>query len=141
VIATVIVVIEILQLLDLRDNEGLIFLVVMLAVAVLTLRAFGMGASVPWVPRIPLPKSGSGTKQRRSSRSGGGGGIRRMRRKGQPNLTVVPPRPGAMPPRPPEMAAEIDALLDKIADQGIDSLTPAERARLEEHSKRLRGDG
>ena len=51
------------------------------------------------------------------------------------HLSSVPP--------PPTVAdqvaqAEIDALLDKVAEQGMDSLTRAERKALEEHSKRLR---
>ena len=35
--------------------------------------------------------------------------------------------------------AELDLVLDKISEQGIDSLTPAERRLLEEMSKQLRG--
>lgn len=46
---------------------------------------------------------------------------------------VVPVRAAAIPPAPPPRAgmAEVDALLDKIAQSGIHSLTQDERARLE----------
>ena len=37
--------------------------------------------------------------------------------------------------------AEIDVLLDKISEHGLDSLTADERRRLDEHSRRLRGEG
>ena len=33
----------------------------------------------------------------------------------------------------------MDWLLDKISASGMDSLTPDERRRLDEHSRRLRG--
>ena len=36
------------------------------------------------------------------------------------------------------MDMEIDALLDQVAERGLDSLTKDQRKRLEEHSKRLR---
>ncbi len=129
VIAAVIVGVDVLQLLGEKDSEGLLFLVVMLAVAVFALRAFGLGEAVPWVPRVKLPTRGDSK-----------GGRTRKKRKGTANLSVVP-RPSAAQPRAPVMSAEIDSLLDKISEHGIESLTPAERARLEEHSKRLRGDG
>lgn len=130
VIAAVVVGVDILQLLGERQDEALLFLLVTLAVGVVALRAFGLGERVPWIPRIKLPKRGG---------SGGGGGGRK-KRKGGANLSVVP-RPSAAPPRAPVMSAEIDSLLDKISEHGIESLTPAERARLEEHSRKLRGDG
>jgi hypothetical protein len=38
-------------------------------------------------------------------------------------------------------AAELDRVLDKISLGGLESLTPAERAVLDESAKRLRGEG
>ena len=43
------------------------------------------------------------------------------------------------PPRTNEMYDEIDRVLDKISDKGIDSLSPAERKVLDDASKRMRG--
>ena len=45
-----------------------------------------------------------------------------------------------MPPPPPSAAdqAELDALLDKIGAQGMDSLSKDEKQRLNDLSKRLR---
>jgi hypothetical protein len=37
--------------------------------------------------------------------------------------------------------AELDRVLDKISLEGIDSLTSDERAVLDEHARRLRGEG
>jgi rhomboid family protein len=57
------------------------------------------------------------------------------------------PRPAARvlvtpPPRPrEERVAELDRVLDKISLEGIDSLTSDERAVLDEHARRLRGEG
>jgi hypothetical protein len=34
--------------------------------------------------------------------------------------------------------AEMDAILDQVSERGMDSLTPQQRKRLEDHSKRLR---
>lgn len=127
VVAGVIVFADALQFLGDGLIEYIWLLFISLIVAVLALRAFGLAENLAWVPKIKLPKRG-----------GGGGG--RKKRKGGANLSVVP-RPSAAPPRAPVMSAEIDSLLDKISEHGIESLTPAERARLEEHSRKLRGDG
>ena len=53
---------------------------------------------------------------------------------------VVKPEPAraAVVPQP---GAALDAVLDKIAAEGIGSLTPAERTMLDDWSKRLRADG
>jgi membrane associated rhomboid family serine protease len=50
--------------------------------------------------------------------------------------TLVAPVP---PPRE-EGVAELDRVLDKISREGLDSLSPAERAVLDEMAKRLRGE-
>ena len=55
------------------------------------------------------------------------------------------PRPMAralvspVPPRE-EHVAELDRVLDKISLEGLESLTPAERAVLDEMARRLRGE-
>ena len=59
---------------------------------------------------------------------------RRRRSRVRGNLSAVP-----SPPQPdPLMDMEIDALLDQVAERGLDSLTKDQRKRLEDHSKRLR---
>jgi hypothetical protein len=73
--------------------------------------------------------------------------IRLWRRK--PKLRVLPDLPSkkipaaAKPANPPGNMAEIDALLDKIAQSGIGSLTPKERAKLDAAREGLlkRGSG
>ncbi len=61
-----------------------------------------------------------------------------------PSITRLPRKPMAparfareSPPAPPESMAEIDALLDKIARSGVESLTPKERDRLESARKKI----
>jgi membrane associated rhomboid family serine protease len=48
------------------------------------------------------------------------------------------PAPSQPEPAPTQPGTALDAVLDKIAADGIDSLTPAERLMLDEWSKRLR---
>jgi hypothetical protein len=55
------------------------------------------------------------------------------------------PRPmtrAAVVPAPPreERVAELDRVLDKISLEGLESLSPAERAVLDDMAKRLRGE-
>src|SRR5215210_1441206 len=50
--------------------------------------------------------------------------------------TLVAP----VPPLREEGVAELDRVLDKISREGLDSLSPAERAVLDEMAKRLRGE-
>ena len=59
-----------------------------------------------------------------------------MRRHKDP-APVIPIRPEARLDRADQ--ADMDWLLDKISASGMDSLTPDERRRLDEHSRRLRG--
>jgi membrane associated rhomboid family serine protease len=52
---------------------------------------------------------------------------------------LVAPAPQAREERE-ERVAELDRVLDKISREGLESLTPAERAVLDEMAKRLRGE-
>jgi len=47
----------------------------------------------------------------------------------------------AIPVRHGDEAAELDRVLDKISLRGLESLTAAERAILDESARRLRGEG
>lgn len=125
VIAAVFVGIQVIQFIGYRDSDGLIFFVVTLAVGLLALRSFGV-LDAAWLPKIPLP-------------------TRKGKRKAKRKLKAVPnPDPGVRPagPRPGDglRQAELDMLLDKIAAEGIESLTREERRRLDEASRRLRDE-
>jgi membrane associated rhomboid family serine protease len=135
-IGAVFVGLEVLQLIGQRNEQGIVFLFVTIATAGITARSMGLAASLPWIPKVPLPGSSSGhgrrSKPARAPRRSSGG------------RTVVEGPWGAPPARPPQSSAamaaqmELDDLLDKISATGMDSLTPAEKRRLNELSKKLR---
>ena len=50
-----------------------------------------------------------------------------------------PPMPTLQAPKPEMRAEDVNALLDKISREGMDSLTQDERRLLEEMSRRMRG--
>lgn len=146
-IGAVIVGIQLLQYLGLRETERIILLFVTIAVAALTARSMGLAQSLPWIPKIPFPGSASGgggsrRKRRSSRRSGASGGGAVVEgpwgasSRGGPTRGVPLP-----PPRPaddPRDQAELDLLLDKISANGMDGLSNDEKRRLNELSKRLR---
>lgn len=121
VFAVVIVGVEVLQLLGLRESERIVLLAVSLATALLAGRAFGVLTQYDWIPNLGR-RSG---KRRRSTRRGG-------------QTVVAGPWSGSSVPDPRDQY-ELDALLDKISANGIDSLGRSEKARLNELSKKLRG--
>jgi len=146
-------VFDLLQILDLRNAGApigglLTFWAASLAVAALGARAFGI-TEFTQIPKIPLPQFITGDpyqkanrareKQQRKGSAGGGksggkgGGLRRSK----DPAPVIPIRPEARLDRADQ--ADMDWLLDKISASGMDSLTPDERRRLDEHSRRLRG--
>ena len=148
-IGAVILGIEFIQLIGNRQEQALLFRVIGLVVAVLAARSFGLLAAYPWIPAVPLGPSGSGRpRPRKPQRRRGPGG----RRSG--DVVAGPwtaPRGGptgtttSLPPPPVPAAdaaadqAELDALLDKISEAGMDGLTTSEKQRLNELSKRMRG--
>jgi Rhomboid family len=129
--------IEVLQLVGLRYWGTLWFLLLVLGASMLTARAMGILEELDWMPKIPLPHSLSGEpvapKRGRAPRG------RPRARRGP--AEVIPMRPGQPTPDDLLRQAEIDVLLDKISEHGLDSLTADERRRLDEHSRRLRGEG
>lgn len=153
VIGAVLLVIEVLQIFsDPQSERHLVFLFVTLAVAGITARSMGLLASVPWIPAIPLGRfSGGGSRRRRPKRQRGGSSSSR-RSSGGGDVVAGPwtaPRSGPtgaapLPPPPVSAAevaadqAELDALLDKISDAGMDGLDADEKKRLNELSKRMR---
>ena len=137
VIAAVIVGIDILQMLGLRQGRQIFFLLVVLLTSLLMLRAYGHGEAIARVvPQIKLPARRGQPSARRGST--------RRRPRGAP---AAEPRPIVVqgpwqPATPDEVArqARIDSLLDKIAAAGLDSLTNDERKWLNDASKRSRDD-
>jgi membrane associated rhomboid family serine protease len=129
--------IEVLQLVGLRYWGTLWFLFLVLGVAALTGRAMGLLDDLDWMPKLPLPRSLSGEpaapRRSRAPKS------RSHSRRGP--AEVIPMRQGQPTPDDLLRQAEIDVLLDKISAHGLDSLTAEERRRLDEHSRRLRGEG
>lgn len=136
VMAALFVAIEVLQLAGDGQTDQIVFLFLVLAVALLALRSFGVIEDVKWVPKLPLP----------TKRAGGGRGPGAARGGKKRKLKAVPNPPADVyrPPAPKAgdglRQAELDMLLDKIAANGIESLTPEERRRLDEASRRLRDE-
>ncbi len=136
VIGAVVVGLQVLQLVGARNGNGLIFLVVLLATAGLAARSFGLATQLPWIPKLPMPGSGVERSSSKRRRSGG------TATKARSRSTVVegPWSAPSSPPSPDAAAAqaELDLLLDKISESGLDSLSSDEKRRLNELSKRLR---
>ncbi len=131
-ITAAIVALEALQIVGLRDDYSLVMFFCLIVTTVVGFRSFGYAESLPQIPKVPLPASitGSVTTSRASRPP-----RRATRRRGRKNLRIVPP-PSPAGDRLAEM--EIDALLDQVASDGLDSLTKQQRKRLEDHSKELR---
>jgi hypothetical protein len=145
-IGAVILGIEIIQLLGNRNERGIAFLFVALATAALTARSMGLLTNYPWVPALPIGSGGGGhSRRQRSSRT-------RRKRSGRGGDVVAGPwgssgrgGPTGPLPQPPVSSAqaaadqaELDALLDKISESGMDGLSGDEKSRLNELSKRMR---
>ena len=128
VIAVVIVGLDALQAIGERDEFALIVLACTVAVALLGIRAFGYATNLTWIPKLSLSSpSSSSSSTTRPSRS-------RRRGRGRDHLRSVPSSTASVSP-------EIDALLDQVSSQGIDSLTRKQRKQLEAHARRLRRRG
>jgi len=149
VLAAVIVGIEFLQLLGNRDEKSILFRLVSIAVAAVTARSMGLASSLPWIPALPMGGNQSGRGRRRRSkpprgrsRRGGGdvvaGPWTSSSRTG-PSGTVSLPQPPVSSADVAADQAELDSLLDKISDSGMDGLSTDEKRRLNELSKRMRG--
>lgn len=130
-LAAIIVGLDFLQALGARNDYQFTMLVFTVVVGVVGIRSFGFANELHWVPKVPLPASMTGeSPSPRAARPQ----RRRRRSRGKGNLSSVPPPPSESP----SADMEIDALLDQVADSGLDSLSKEQRRRLEDHSKRLR---
>lgn len=124
VFAAVIVGIEMLNLIGLRQEEQILILLVSLATAAVTARSFGLLSRYAWIPHLPSRGDRTRAKRKRSGRT-----------------VVAGPWTGTLESSAglsPAEHAELDALLDKTSATGLDSLSKAEKARLNELSKKLR---
>ncbi len=127
VIAAGVVAIEALQTVADRNWFGLLLGTFVVGLALLLVRAMGFAEEADWIPRMPLPAMLGGPAGPSQTQS-------KPRRKRSSNLRAV-----ANDPIQDNLAdMEVDALLDQVAREGIDSLSKAQRKKLEEHSKRLR---
>ena len=131
VFAVVIVGIEVLQLVGLRESERILLLMVSLATVALAGRAFGLLSAYPWIPRLAGTGTGNGSgnnnaKRAKPRRKSGGSKDRDFDR------VVTGPWGG---PSPADHA-EMDQLLDKMNSVG---LSDPERRRLTELGRKLRG--
>ena len=142
-IGAVIVGIQVLQYLGYDEERRILLLFVTLATAALVARSMGLVTALPWIPKLPIPGTGArATRRRRPPRRSSGGG----------EVVAGPwsstsrggPARGAALPQPPGPSsldrdqAELDALLDKISELGMDGLSSDEKRRLNDLSKRMR---
>lgn len=144
VLAAVFVGIEVLQLLGYREEERIVLLFVSIATALITARSMGLAEATPWIPALPWGQGGNRSGSRRRT-------PRRRPPRGRGDVVAGPwsapsgGRSSGPLPQPPASEssardhAELDALLDKISAGGLDALTSAEKKRLNELSKRMRG--
>jgi hypothetical protein len=133
-IAGLIVVINMLQYLGVRDSFSMLFLATTVSVGLIGLRSLGFAEEADWVPKLPLPVGYGGT-----TKPARGASTTRRQRRNRANLRVAPaPAPAQRPELTRLEEVEMDAILDQVSEQGMDSLTPQQRQRLEDHSKRLR---
>ena len=155
VLVAVFIGLDVLQYLGDRLWLALVFELLVAGMALVLLRSFGFGDGVQWVPRIELPAFivGEGVPRNRSSsrgssRPGKASGTKPSRRAGKSSTktsgltgdasggVVTGPWEGSS--SSPASEREVDAILDKIAANGMESLTSDERRALEEASRRRR---
>ncbi|QXC62572.1 rhomboid family intramembrane serine protease [Aquihabitans sp. G128] len=142
VIAAAYVAIEVLGLLGNRAYAQIVLLLLVIAVGVIGARQRGLCEVASFIPRVralggpppsPYGQVGSSRPKRPKARRPGRG---RSRSEGA--VVAGPWNAPTGGPTPLEQA-ELDVLLDRISAGGIDSLTKAEKARLNDLSKRMRG--
>ena len=147
-IAVAFTLLNVLQYSGNGATGAVLFLLFACAIALVAGRSLGLAQAWP-IPHIDLTRIGSGPrsrssgrrrkpKRRRSTGSGSGSGTGSGQRVVDGPWTRTPPAPPPPPPTSVADQAELDALLEKIHEHGIDSLSSTEKQRLNELSKRLR---
>ena len=139
-LAAVFTVLSLLQFSGTGQTGRILFLLISVGVALVAGRSLGLATGWP-IPHLPLDGSGSRRSSRKSkpakpSRSSKGSGQRVVEGPWTRGPAPVPPPTG---PTPADQV-ELDALLDKIGANGMDSLTSDEKKRLNDLSKRLRNN-
>jgi hypothetical protein len=124
IIACVFVLLDVLQQLGIRMFGALLVELGAILVGLVMGRQFGMLDDLPFIPRLVGQASKPAKRPRTASSSGS-------------NVLAGPW--GADPMQAIADQMELDRLLDKISGSGIDSLSNAEKSRLNELSKKLRG--
>lgn len=131
VLALGFVAIDVLGLLGDRFYDDLFLYVLVIGTGVVVMRQFGLAIATASV--IPQLWKGSGATRRPAQPR------RAKGKRSKAPLSVVPdwtsPRQSMR-----DAEAEVNELLDKIARSGMDSLTPEERRRLNDASRRMRDD-
>lgn len=137
-LAAIFTLLNLLQYTGAGANGQVIFLLVSVVVALVAGRSLGLATGWP-IPHIPLDgvASGNGSPKRKSKpkRSAGASSTRGVVQGPWKNAPAPAPPPAA--PSPADQI-ELDALLDKIGANGMDSLSGDEKKRLNDLSKRLR---
>jgi hypothetical protein len=137
VFGAVFVGVDVLQYVGEDRMEELAVLLVIVGIALLGARAFGI-SELTWIPKVPLPSFVTNRPTAHATRKPHRRSAGRGSRRGSGDVIAM--RPPNSTPTSAELLrqAEIDILLDKINEHGIGSLTPEERRRLDEHSRRMR---
>jgi hypothetical protein len=129
------IAVQALQFIGDRGWKGLVFLAAVVVATLFALRSAGLGDDLKMLPAIPIPGLRSGASKVKAKKARGKGKLKAV-----PN----PPSSGGWAPpgsaQSPEVQADVDRLLDKIASQGLGSLSKEERKRLDAASKQLRKD-
>ena len=138
VVAAVVVGIDLIRYVGDENYQGVAITVAVIAATILSLRAMGFAATLPWVPKIPWPGS---VGRKRSTRTSASTRTAKRARGGRKraDLRVVDTSSNTSS-TVRGVAPDIDVLLDKISKHGIDSLSADERRALEQTSSRLRDE-
>lgn len=141
-LAAIFTVLNLLQFAGTDQTGQTIFLLVSVVVALVAGRSLGLATGWP-IPHLPLVGAGSGPRKQKKSKSkkkspkqsgGSSSGSRVV--EGPWKNAPAPIAPPSGPSASDQI--ELDALLDKIGANGMDSLSGAEKQRLNDLSKRLR---
>jgi hypothetical protein len=132
-IGLIFLALDVLQFVGVRAWGSLWHELLIVALSLLLVRAFGFADDLHWVPRLPFPgspgKQKSTANARRPAKPAG-------RKRGRQTAVVSGPWAGS--PTSGFDQQLLDRLLDKVASGGIASLSATERKQLDELSRRIR---
>lgn len=122
-------VVQLLTFLSRGSLPALVMLLSTGAIGLIMTRSLGF-SNVEWIPAVGLPPSMTGQGAPAPSRPKKS--ARRSKRAKNTHLQSVPA------PTTRASEAEIDALLDQVNEQGLNSLTKQQKQTLERHAKEMR---